>query len=204
MAPFINKVAPYVKVRRKQGQTYYYYLMPDGGLEALGKNRKIAIDTAAILTISLRVEGDLIEKTLTKRPKREAAQNPTFSEVIQEFIDNSLSVELKEGILGAKTYKLKLMVAKEYQKALGAIYIQDITTFILTSHLKDRTGNVQVKHIALLNKIFKYAIGGCGYRETNPVTQMIPRKPAKRKRKRHTIEGLKTIHEASPTWFQNV
>jgi integrase len=202
MAPSRNKVAPYVKVDKKKGKDYYYYRMPDGSLESLGSNKKIAVSAANLLTSKLRPEGDIVETILNRNSQSTSKQNPLLRDVITEFIERSLKVDVAEKRLGEKTYALKLLVAKEYQSVLGDIPVKDVTTFILTSHLKDRTGNTQVKHIALLNKIFKFAIGNCGYRETNPVSQMIAKKIAPRSRKRLTIERLNTIRAASPTWLR--
>jgi len=201
MSPSTNSIGPHIKIIKSKGKTYYYYRMPDGRLESLGQDRKIASEAAVILTASLRSEGDIVEKILLRRSATEVAQNPPFARVIEEFIESSLNPDFKEGTLGQQTYDLKMMVAREYQSYLGDIPIADLTTYTLTTHLRERSGNTQVKHIALLNKIFKFAIGHCGYRETNPVSQMIPKKPAKRKRKRHTVEGIQKIKAASPPWL---
>jgi len=203
MSPKNNLIAPHVERRKKKaGLSYYYYKMPDGSLESLGKNRAEAIEAAAILTTALRPTGDLVTKILSAASVKSNPRNPLFSQVLTDFITHSLNVDKQEGKLSEGTHRLKMMVINEYIKNLGHINIQDITAFDLANYIKDRTGNTQAKHIALLNRVFKYSISGCGYRNSNPVSQLVAKDPAKRKRKRHTMEGLEAIRASSPAWLQ--
>ncbi len=203
MSPKQNLIAPHVEIRRKSsGVSYYYYRMPDGSLESLGKVRSEAIEAAAILTTALRPSGDLVSKILAASSTKSNARNPLFAQVLEDYIVNSLNVDKDEGKLSKATYRLKIMVVKEYISNLGHLSIQQITAFDLANHLKNRTGNTQAKHIAVLNRVFKYAISGCGYININPVSQLVAKEPGKRKRKRHTLEGLETVKTACPEWLQ--
>jgi integrase len=203
MAPKKNQIAPHVEKRtKKSGQSYYYYKMPDGSLESLGSSHKDAVEAAAILTTALRPSGDLISKILSNASTKPNPRNPFFSQVLSDYVTNSLDIDKEEGKLSKETYRLKVMVIDEYIRNLGHLTIQDITSFDLAHYIKDRTGNTQAKHIALLNRVFKYAISGRGYINSNPVSQLVAKEPAKRKRKRHTMEGLEAVRAASPVWLQ--
>jgi integrase len=203
MSPKKNLIAPHIESRKKaSGATYYYYRMPDGCLESLGKKRSEAIEAAAILTTALRPAGDLVTKILAASSVKSNSRNPLFSQVLTDYVASSLNTALDEGKLSKATYRLKVMVVNEYVNNLGHLKIQDITAFDLANYLKNRTGNTQAKHIALLNRVFKYAISSCGYINNNPVSQLIAKEPAKRKRKRHTLEGLHKIRAVCPEWLQ--
>jgi hypothetical protein len=115
MAPKKNNIAPHVQKRiKKSGVAYYYYKMPDGSLESLGKNRKEAIEAAAILTTALRPAGDLVSKILAASSVKSHSRNPFFSQVLEDYVTSSLNVERDEGKLSKATYRLKTMVVSEY------------------------------------------------------------------------------------------
>jgi hypothetical protein len=90
MSPKKNIIAPHVESRTKRsGVTYFYYRMPDGSLESLGRNRKEAIEAAAILTTALRPAGDLVSKILAASSVKSHSRNPFFSQVLDDYVTSS-------------------------------------------------------------------------------------------------------------------
>lgn len=189
---------------KSKGRTYYYYRMPDGSREALGKDYQTAVETTSVLNVALRESGDLVDRILSRkdRTKKEYnPRNPPMNQVIEEYREDVLRDKHKRKKLSDATLKAKLTVLAEYDHLLGNIDCQQVTTFDLAQHLKDRSGHVQVKHIPLLKSLFSYAISE-GYRDINPANELQPKEPEARKRKRHTWEGFQQVRRCAPEWLQ--
>ncbi|MGB0468729.1 MAG: tyrosine-type recombinase/integrase [Pontibacterium sp.] len=205
MSPKRNRRAPHLKsIRKKNGPTYHYYKMPDGSLEPLGTDHQQAVEAANALTVAFRQSGSLVERVLNKANNPKTLynpRNPPMMQVIDEYKENQLREELKRNRIGQETFDGKLLLLREYNTVIGKTQCQNVTTFDLAQHLKDRTGHVQQKHIPLLKKLFRYAIAS-GYRTTNPANELQPKEPEARQRKRHTWEGFQKVRATAPEWLQ--
>lgn len=207
MTPKGNSLAPHLKtVRKKNGTRFFYYIMPDGSLESLGKDQNAAIEAANALNVALRSSGSLVERVLdiAKQPKRKKYDptNPPMSQVIQEFKDEVLADDLARKKIGKDSYNNKLSILELYGQSLNKVTCQEVTTFDLATILKTKTGNTQQKHMPVLKKLFRFAISS-GYRVSNPANELSPKEPEKRKRKRHTWDGYQAIWQSSPEWLRN-
>lgn len=203
MSPKKNPMPPHLKAVQSKGRTYYYYRMPNGSLESLGSVYQDAVEAANALTAALRQSGSLIEKVMQRinEPVNYNPRNPPMMQVIDEYRENQLKEGLARGKISKQTFEAKLYILAEYEEVLGKMQCQSVTTFELAQHLKERTGHVQLKHIPLLKKLFKYAIAS-GYRDTNPANELDAKDPGKRVRRRHTWEGFQAVRAASPEWLQ--
>lgn len=205
MSPKRNRKAPHLKtVRKNNGLKYHYYRMPDGSLEPLGTDHQQAVEAANALTVALRQSGSLVERVLNKasnpQPKYDP-RNPPMMQVIDEYRENQLRDELERGRITQETFHGKTLLLREYETVLGTTRCQDVSTFDLAQHLKDRTGHVQQKHAPLLKRLFRYAIAN-GYRATNPANELQPKEPEQRQRQRHTWEGFQQVRATAPPWLQ--
>jgi integrase len=205
MSPKRNALAPHMKrIRKKNGAEFFYYRMPDGSLEPLRGTKQEAIEAANALTAALRSSGSLVQRVLDiaanpDRPRYDP-RNPPMCQVIDEYREQ-LREEFERGKIGARTFEEKCYKLTEYEETFGKKKCQSMATFDLAQHIRDKTGNVQQKHVPLMKAMFRYAVSA-GYRDSNPANELQPREPEARKRHRHTWEGFKQIRSVAPEWLQ--
>jgi len=180
---------------KSNGITYYYYTMPNGIREPLGKNRAEAIEASIILNKALRPSGNRASLIL-------AGENrPQPLDSLEKVIDEFKKHFIPEKNYSKKTMQGKELLFKQYINKWGDNGISEITTITIAKFLNPMTASVYQKHRVLLSQIFGFAIHQ-GYRNDNPVNATMVRTAPKRKRKKHTIEGFNAIRAISPDWLQ--
>lgn len=205
MSPRKNKLASNLKVMKRKGTTYYYYVMPDKTLEPLGKDisKSEAIDAATALNIALAQNNSLVKRITTKAEEllNYNPQNPPMSQVLDDYKTDNLDKRLKDKKLSKGTYDIKLYKLNEYANAWNKKRVQELRPFDLATFLKEKTAHAQGKHLPLLKDIFLDCIQR-GYINENPARDLKAATPEKRKRKRHTLDGFNQIRSASPDWLK--
>lgn len=186
-----------IKVHRKSGKDYFYYIMPDGTLEPLIHNDEAASIQAAIaLNNALRPSGNIVDRILN-RPPRQELKNPPLSHVIKEFECEWLE---KQGFsikyLAARRSKLR-----QYERHWPTTMIGDVDTFEAAQFLKPLTPEAARQHHSLLKQLYQYAASN-GYETQRPMVDIERKKQQKRQRARHTWEGHIATYEASPPWLK--
>lgn len=74
-----------IKVSKKGGKTYYYYIMPDGSHEPLAhENGEQSKQAAIALNMALRPVGSIVDRIIST-PPRPTTKDPIFIEVPDEF-----------------------------------------------------------------------------------------------------------------------
>lgn len=202
--PRPNKLASNLKVVNRGKDVYYYYRMPDGKLESLGKNigNIQAIDAATALNIALADRESLVNR-ISKRAEELRTYNPSnppMSQVLDEF-KHTLIVALENKKQAKNTVSIKLGKLDEYMKMWSTIRVQDMRTFDLNNLLKTKTPHAQQKHAPLMREIFRYAITS-GYCDINPADQLKAQEPDARIRQRHTWDGYMKVYQAAPEWLK--
>lgn len=200
-----------IKIVKSRGHAYYYYIMPSGELEPLGKNRKEAIEVAHALNLALRPSGDkatLILQKLNTPPEPIKLQQPTSNimlKLLAEYDELILIGERKEPNLISRTesekrYKLNKYKATWGERLISSISVQDIASFL--NDLSKTSRHAYIKHRGLLKDLFAFAIQQ-GYRDTNPAAVTRTITAPERKKHRHTLEGYQAIRAIAPDWLQN-
>lgn len=202
--PRPNRLARNLKIMRNKSGTYYYYKMPDGKLESLGKNigDAVAVDAATALNIALADKDSLVNR-ITKRAEELRTYNPSnppMSQVLDEY-KQTLLVALENKKQAKNTVSIKLGKLVEYMEMWSKIRVQDMRTFDLNNLLKTKTPHAQQKHAPLMREIFRYAINA-GYCDINPADQLKAQEPDARIRQRHTWDGYCKIYKVAPDWLK--
>ncbi len=202
--PRPNQLARNLKVMRNKSGTYYYYKMPDGKLEALGKNigDEVARDAATALNIALADQESLVNRIARRAEELKTynPSNPPMSQVLDEF-KHTLEVAVANKKQGKETVKIKLGKIDEYMQLWSKIRVQDMRTFDLNNLLKTKTPHAQKKHASLMRDIFRYAITA-GYCDINPADQLKAQEPDPRVRQRHTWDGYMKVYQTAPDWLK--
>lgn len=188
-----------IKIVNKGTTKYYYYVMPDGNREPLGKDRTKAVEAAHILNLHLRPSGDIAKRILENTGKKRAV---VALDSVEKLIKEYRQLVLKksnnsERTLEEKEYKLALYTTKWGTRSCASIETRDIAQF-----LNPLSENAYIKHQSLLTDLFGFAIHQ-GYRDTNPVTVTRTVTAPEKRRTRHTLDGYRTIHAIAPQWLKN-
>lgn len=202
--PRPNRLVRNLKVMRNKSGVYYYYTMPDGKLESLGKNipETVAIDTATALNIALADQESMVNR-IARRAEELRNYNPTnppMSQVLDEY-EHILKEALSDGKQANNTVGIKRGKIKEYAEIWSKIRVQDIRAYDLANMLKTKTAHAQQKHVPLLREIFRYAVTE-GYRDKNPADQLKAKDPGARIRQRHTFDDYMEIYKIAPEWLK--
>ncbi|WP_425914642.1 tyrosine-type recombinase/integrase [Pseudomonas sp. GWSMS-1] len=177
----------YFDIRRK---TYRYRRATDGKWYPFGTDRLKAIDAAKQLNLEYMKGRDLVALVMGE-------STMTLAAYIEQYRTTILPKrELKKG-----TLDLYAVHFRKINKALGQKPINEITVRIVADFLRDSTPRSSNQVRALLMNVFTHAIAD-GLIPDNPAASTIAQKE-KKKRKRHTQEGLKAIRDASPQWLKN-
>ena len=199
-----NRLARNLKIMRNQSGTYYYYKMPDGKLESLGKNipESVAIDAATALNIALTDQESLVNRIARRAEelRNYNPRNPPMSQVLDEY-SHMLRIALENEKQAKNTVSIKLSKIEEYMGIWSKIRVQDMRTFDLNNLLKTKTPHAQQKHVPLMRDIFRYAITS-GYCDINPADQLKAKEPEARIRHRHTFDSYMQIYKISPDWLK--
>ncbi len=186
-----------IKTVKRKDCTDYYYRMPDNSYESLGKDRAAAIEAAITLNQHLRPSGDIANRIINKPKQTSSKPLDSLDKLINEFKE----FYLPEKNHTRKTLEGKLLKLEQYLKEWGNHSTSTMTTRTIAEYLNPLTPNAYIKHRALLNQLFQFAIHQ-GYRDTNPVTATMVKTAPKRTRHKHTIEGYQAIHDIAPDWLQ--
>ncbi|MGO2354019.1 MAG: tyrosine-type recombinase/integrase [Marinomonas foliarum] len=200
-----NRLARNLKVMRNPSGTYYYYKMPDGKMESLGKDipESVAIDAATALNIALADQESLVNRIARRAEelRNYNPSNPPMSQVLDEFKHSVLLVALEAKKQSKNTVDIKLSKLDEYMGLWSKMRVQDVRTFDLNNLLKTKTPHAQQKHVPLMRDIFRYAINA-GYCDINPAEQLKAKEPEARKRQRHTFDSYMEIYKIAPPWLK--
>lgn len=170
--------------------TYRYRRPTDGKLFPFGSDRLKAIDAAKQLNLEFMRGADLI-----------GAVMGNSSESFAGFLDTYERDVLPPRELAKGTLGLYAVHFRRFRKHFEGKAVDQITIRMIAEMLDALTPRTANQCRALLIDIFNHAAAK-GLCPDNPAASTISR-IEKKQRKRHTIEGLKTIREKSPTWLQN-
>jgi len=186
----INKGLPTNLYFDKRRDSYRYRRPTDGKWFQFGKDRLKAIDAAKQLNLAFMKGADLVATVLGETPE-------SFSDFLEQYETKILPPrELAKNTLSL--YKGHL---NRFRKAFEGKTVDQITIKMVAQHLDQHTPRMANQARTLLVDIFNHAASK-GLCPDNPASSTISRID-KKQRKRHTIEGLKAIREASPVWLQN-
>ena len=186
----INKGLPTNLYFDRRRSTYRYRRPTDGKWFQFGNDRIKAIDAAKQLNLEFMQGADLVSAVLG-----------VHIESFDSFLEQYETKILPPRELAKNTLGLYRGHFKRYRKHFGGKAIDQITIKMVAEMLDTCTPRVANQSRALLVDVFNHAASK-GLCPDNPAALTIGR-IEKKQRKRHTMEGLKAIREASPTWLQN-
>jgi integrase len=174
---------------RSGGRSFIYRRPDDGTWHGMGTDRLQAIQAAKQLN-SLLMEGtDLVRTVLG------SAQ--TLNDFLDYYENEVLPPrELASATLSQFRVRKRQIAVALGERAIDSITLKDISDFL--DKMTPRSSNQTRQHLA---DIFAHAAAK-GLVPENIVALTIPRID-KKKRKRHTVEGLQKIREHSPQWLRN-
>ena len=183
-----NKDLP-ANLYRNTGNGWRYRHPLTGKWHSMGNEKAKAITAARKLNDILTPSTDLVSVVMGE---------VTFGEFSQKFLSEK---RRKDGRSLApnsiKTYTHSLNRCSEWSdKPLSSI-----TLFMTNKLLESLPASTSIETRSLLIQIFDLAISK-GLVTENPAAQTIKRFRVKQ-RKRHTLEGLAKIRDASPQWLKN-
>lgn len=185
-----NKNLPQNLYFDSRRSSYRYRRPTDGKWFQFGTDRIKAIDAAKQLNLEFMAGADLVGAVLGNASE-------TFAGFLDAYERDVLPPrELAKGTLGLYAVHFRRFRKQFEGKAVDQITIRMIAEML--DALTPRTAN-QCR--ALLIDIFNHAAAK-GLCPDNPAASTISR-IEKKQRKRHTVEGLKSIREVSPIWLQN-
>lgn len=170
--------------------TYRYRRPTDGKWFQFGGDRQRAIDAAKQLNLEFMRGADLVSKV----QGRHADLFASFVEVYRR--DILPPRELADGTLDLYAVRFRQMLAWWPDAA-----IDSITTRMMAEQLDKLTPRSSNQARALLIDIFNHSVAK-GLCPDNPALALIPR-IEKKKRKRHTVDGVRAIRSHAPDWLQN-
>ena len=176
---FQAPVAQYVAVTRGQAQ----------GLQ-LGTDRIKAIEAAKQLNLAFMQGADLVRSVM-------GSPSGTFS----GFLDKYETEILPPRELAKGTLELYAVHFRRFRKYFEGKAVDEISIRMIAELLDSLTPRTANQCRALLIDIFNHAASK-GICPDNPALSTITR-IEKKKRKRHTIEGIKAIRRVAPAWLRN-
>lgn len=201
-----------IKAIKRPNGFDYYYKMPDGKLVGLKDSngvwatREEAIEAALLLNQHLRRSGNVVRSVMEPKLGSPAKSVDNFNTILDLIIKLDAKPlkknieKLKKGKVD-RTLEEKLYKVKKYREQWGDKSISSFTTKDIADFLDQQEPHPYIKHRALLKGIFNFAIQR-GFIEKNPVEATEVKEEPKRISERHTIEGIKTIYQASPDWLK--
>ncbi len=185
-----NKSLPQNLYFDSRRSTYRYRRPTDGKWFQFGADRIKAIDAAKQLNLEFMRGADLVGNVLS-------ASSMLFSEFLDIYERDILPArELAKG-----TLELYAVHFRRFRKQFEGKGVDQITIRMIAEMLDALTPRTANQCRALLIDIFNHAAAK-GLCPDNPAASTINR-IEKKQRKRHTVEGLKSIREKSPPWLQN-
>ncbi|PTQ70401.1 tyrosine-type recombinase/integrase [Pseudomonas sp. GV071] len=170
--------------------TYRYRRPTDGKWFQFGVDRLKAIDAAKQLNLAFMKGADLVGAVLGES-----------SESFGSFLDDYEKDVLPPRELSKGTLALYGVHYRRFRREFAGKAMDQITIRMVAAMLDPLTPRTANQCRALLVDIFNHAVAK-GLCPDNPASSTIGR-IEKKKRKRHTVEGLKAIREHSPAWLQN-
>jgi enterobacteria phage integrase len=174
------------------GKNAFKYRRPDNGTwHGMGTDRQQAIQAAKELNALLQPATDLVRVVLGT------------TATLNAFIDTYEADVLPHRELAKATLDLYAVRLRQIRKVLGALQVEEITIRHCAELLDGLTPRASNQARALLVDIFAHAVAK-GFRpdNDNPAAATIPR-IEKRRRRRHTVEGVAAIRQHSPEWLKN-
>ena len=170
--------------------TYRYRRPTDGKWFQFGSNRAQAIDAAKQLNLEFMAGADLVARV-------QGRQQDLFTGFLDQFERDILPPRE----LARATLDLYAVRFRQFRAWWPDAVVDGITTRMMAERLDALTPRAANQSRALLIDIFNHAVAK-GMCPDNPALALLPR-IEKKKRKRHTVEGLKSIRVHSPPWLQN-
>ncbi|MCD5970717.1 tyrosine-type recombinase/integrase [Pseudomonas quasicaspiana] len=171
------------------GESFKYRRPDTGAWHGMGTDRHKAVQAAKQLNSLLMAGTDLVSGVMGA------------TQTLSSFLDTYEREILPPRELAKATLTLYKVRAKQIKATFGDQPIDQITIRHIAEMLDGMTARGANQTRALLVDVFNHAASK-GLCPDNPAACTIP-KIEKKQRKRHTIEGLKAIREASPVWLQN-
>ena len=181
-----------IKIFTKKDKEYFYYVMPNGELQALVHgDRKQSIEVAHMLNRELRQSGNvfqnIIQKATTPAPK---TSNPLLPYAADEFFS-----ALQSKTFNNKTYSENTLAG--YRQLIDCWKnewphekIGSFDTYKVSSYLRSIKSQHQAKrNYSLFNQFFRF-VASNGYETQKPMIDIVPISQPKAKRARHTWEGI--------------
>lgn len=187
-----NKDLPANLYRNDDGKSFRYRHPIDGTWHGMGTDKTKAIAAANKLNSLLIKTNDLVGAVLGKK---------TFGDIVKYYLEEDLPTRAKK--YSAKTidlYTLRLTQCNINSKWEN-LPIDSITLLMVNEHLDTLTNRASNQCRSRLIEIFSIAMSK-GLCPDNPAAATL-KKPEKKQRKRHTLEGLTEIRAVAPTWLQN-
>ena len=188
-----------IKIVNNGTAKYYYYVMPNGQLEPLGKDRTQAVEAAHVLNLHLRPSGDIAKRILENAGKKRPV---AALDSMKKLIDEYRTLIIKKSKNSARTREEKEYKLAQYIETWGTRSCASIETRDIANFLNPLSENAYIKHQSLLNDLFGFAIHQ-GYRDTNPVTATRTITAPDKRRTRHPLDGFHAIHAIAPEWLKN-
>lgn len=183
-----NKDLP-ANLYRGKGTTWRYRHPLTGKYHGMGTDKNKAITAARKLNDMLIPAGDLVSSVIGE---------VTFGEFSTKFLAEKRRKDGKPLAANSiRTYTHSLGQCKKWDKRP----LSSITLLMVNRLLDSLPASTSIETRSLLIQIFDLAISK-GLVTENPAAQTIKRYRIKQ-RKRHTIEGLAKIRDASPQWLKN-
>lgn len=183
-----NKDLP-ANLYRSGSNTWRYRHPLTGKYHGMGADKAKAINAARKLNDLLTPTTDLVSVVMGE---------VTFGEFSQKFLAEK---RRKDGRPLApnslRTYTHSLNRCAEWE----SVALSSVTLFMVNKLLESIPASTSIETRSLLIQIFDLAISK-GILVDNPAAQTIKRYRVKQ-RKRHTLEGLTAIRNASPQWLKN-
>ena len=168
----------------------YRYKRPDTGTwHGMGTDKQKAIQAAKVLNAQLMHPDDLVAVVLGTQC------------TMAQFLDSYETDVLPQRDLAKATLDLCAVRIRQVRATMGDIAMDQITIRHIARFLDGLTARSSNQARGLLVDVFAHAIAK-GLCEENPAAATIPR-IEKKKRKRHTVEGVAAIRANSPAWLQN-
>lgn len=170
--------------------TYRYRRPTDGKWFQFGSDRQQAIDAAKQLNLEFMAGADLVARVQGRQ-----------QDLFVAFLDQFERDILPPRELAQATLELYAVRFRQFRTWWPDAAIDGITTRMMAERLDALTPRAANQARALLIDIFNHAAAK-GLCPDNPAQTLLPRIEKKKKR-RHTVEGLKSIRAHSPDWLQN-
>lgn len=191
--PKFKDLPPNLYGDKKGGKIYYKYKRPDTGETFhIGTDKLEAIAAAKQLNSMLMTGRDLISKVMDKEQGV-----ITLTDFITVFSEE----EIPQRQWAKDTLDLFNIRVRQINNVIGSKPIDEVTIRDVADFLETLTARASNQARAYLSDIFDHAVAK-GLCADNPAAKTIKRRE-KKQRKRHTVEGLKAIRDASPVWLQN-